>query len=136
MKSCVLRLLIFKYEVVSVMALSCLPIDQHKSQNPITKMWLSYALQDSTLFQATLNFAEVHLDVLSGNYNSQRAIVYKDQSIRAVNAKLRDAEHALSNETIGAVAMLAAIEVCHRVRVFDRSGRVCSSDSILLGYPG
>ena len=136
MKLGVLRLLIFEHEVVSVMALSCLPIDQHKSQNPITKMWLSYALQDSTLFQATLNFAEVHLDVVSGNYNSRRAIVYKDQSIKAVNAKLRDNEHALSNETIGAVAMLAAIEVCHQRRMFDRPGRVCFSDSILLGHPG
>ena len=118
------------------MSLNCLPIDQHKAQNPFTKTWLPYALQDSTLFQATLNFAEVHLDVMSGNYNSQRAISYKGQSIRAVNAKLRDDEHALSNETIGAVAMLAAIEVCHQSRMFDRFGRACFPDSILLGHPG
>ena len=103
------------------MALNCLPIDQHKGQNPITKCWIHYALQDSTLFQATLNFAEVHLDILSGNYNSQRAIFHKGQSIRAINSKLGDSEHALSNETIGAVAMLAAIEVCHQSRISDRS---------------
>ena len=118
------------------MALNCLPIDQHKGQNPLTKTWLPYALQDSTLFQATLNFAEVHLEIVSGNYNSQRAIFHKGQSIRAVNARLRDSEHALTNETIGAVAMLAAIEVCHQSRLFDRSGRVCFPDIIPLGHPG
>ena len=107
------------------MALNCLPIDQHKGQNPFTKTWLPYALQDSTLFQATLNFAQVHLDVMAGKYNSQRAIFHKGQSIRAVNAKLMDVEHALSNETIGAVAMLAAIEVCHQSRMFGRCGSVC-----------
>ena len=118
------------------MALNCPPIDQHKGQNPLTRIWLPYVLQDSTLFQATLNFAEVHLEIASGNYNSQRAIFHKGQSIRAVNAKLRDGKHALSNETIGAVAMLAAIEVCHQSRMCDRSRRVCFPDIILLGHPG
>lgn len=118
------------------MSLNSLPIDQHKYQNPLTKTWLPYALQDSTLFQATLNFAEVHLDIMSGNYNSQRAILHKGHTIGAVNAKLRDGEHALSNETIGAVAMLAAMEVCHQGRMFDRSGRVCFVDIILLGHAG
>ena len=136
MKPSRLRLLTSKSEVVSVMAHNCIPVDQHKGQNPLTKIWLPYALQDSTLFQATLSFAEVHLDVLAGNYNSQRAIIHKGHSIRAVNAKLRDSEHALSNETIGAVAMLAASEVCHQGRMFDRSGRVCFPDIILLGYRG
>ena len=37
--------------------------------------------------------------------------MHKCDSIKAVNAMLRDRECALSNEAIGAVAMLAAIEV-------------------------
>ena len=117
------------------MGVSCLPIDRHNGgQNPLTRRWLPYAVQDSTLFQVTLNFAQVHLDILSGNYNSQRAAFHKSQSIRAVNARLKDGEHALSNETIGAVAMLAAIEVCHQSQMLDRSGRVYFPDIILLGH--
>lgn len=93
------------------MALNCLPVDQRKGQNPLTKTWLPYALQDSTLFLATLTFAAAHLEILSGNYKSSRTLFHKGDSIKAVNAKLGDREHALSNETIGAVAMLAAMEV-------------------------
>lgn len=93
------------------MALNCLPVDQGKGQNPLTKIWLPYALQDSTLFLATLTFAEVHLEIMSGNYKSRRTLLHKGDSIKAVNAKLGDRGHALSNEAIGAVAMLAAMEV-------------------------
>ena len=95
------------------MALNCLPVDQPKGQDPLTKTWLPYALQDSTLFLATLTFAGTHLEILSGNYKSPKTLIHKGLSIQAVNAKLGDREHALSNETIGAVAMLAAMEVCH-----------------------
>lgn len=94
------------------MALNCLPVDQGKGQNSLTNRWLPYALQDSALFLATLTFAEVHLEILSGNYKSPRTLRRKGDSIKAVNAKLDDREHALSNEAIGAVAMLAAMEVC------------------------
>ena len=112
------------------MALNCLPVDECKGQNPLTKLWLPYALQDTTLFLATLTFAEVHLEIMSGNYRSQRALLHKGDSIKAVNARLGDREHALSNETIGAVAMLAAIEVCHGSRLLDHSDRVCYTDMI------
>ena len=95
------------------MAINCLPVDQGQGQNPLTKLWLPYALQDSTLFLATLAFAAAHLEVLGGNYKSPRTLLHKGNSIKAINAKLADQEHALSNETIGAVAMLAAVEVCH-----------------------
>ena len=93
------------------MALNCVPVDQDRGQNLLTKAWLPYAFQDSTLFLATLTFVEVHLGILSGNHRSQRTLIHKCDSIKAVNAMLRDREHALSNEAIGAVAMLAAIEV-------------------------
>lgn len=94
----------------SVIALSCLPVDQGKDQNPLTKIWLPYALQDSTLLLTTLTFAQAHLEILSGDCKSQRILLRKGDSIKAVNAKLGDREHALSNETIGSVAMLAAME--------------------------
>ena len=94
------------------MGLDCLPVDQRKGQIPLTKTWLPYALQDPTLFLATLTFAEVHLDIVSGNFKGQKALLHKCDSIKAVSAKLGDREHALSDETIGSVAMLAAMEVC------------------------
>ena len=93
------------------MALNCVPVDHGRGQTPLTKVWLPYAFQDSTLFLATMTFAEVHLGILSGNHRSERTLVHKCDSIKAVNAMLRDRKHALSNEAIGAVAMLAAIEV-------------------------
>ena len=112
------------------MAPNCLHVDQRKDQNPLTKIWLPYALQDSTLFLATLNFAEVHLEILSRKCNSPRVLLHKGHSIRAVNARLMDRKHALSNETIGAVAMLAAIEVSHRSRPLVHSGTMNRPDVI------
>lgn len=94
------------------MALNCLPVDLGSGENPLTKIWLPYALQDYTLFLATVTFAVTHLEILSGNYKSPRTLLHKGKLIKALNAKLGDREHALSNETIGAVAMLAAMEVC------------------------
>lgn len=114
------------------MALNCLPINEHKGQNPLTKLWLAYALQDTTLFLATLTFAEVHLDIILGKYKSQRALLHKCDSIKAVNARLGDRENALSDETIGAVAMLAAIEVCHADRLLGYSGNKYFTDIIYL----
>ncbi|CAD6580673.1 MAG: hypothetical protein ASARMPRED_000295 [Alectoria sarmentosa] len=94
----------------SIIGLNCVPVRQGMGQSTLTKRWLPHALQDSTLFLATLTFAEVHLGILSGNHKSPRALLHKGNSIKAVNAKLRDQKLALSNEAIGAVAMLAAME--------------------------
>ena len=93
------------------MALNCVPVDQDQGQNPLTKAWLPYAFQDSTLFLTTMTFAEVHLGILSGTHRSEGTLIHKCDSIKAVNAMLSDRAHALSNEAIGSVAMLAAIEV-------------------------
>ena len=81
-------------------------------------------MQDPTLFLATLTFAELHLEILSGNNKSRTFLLHKGDSIKAVNGKLGDREHALSNEAIGAVAMLAAMEVCPKIPLLTRSRRV------------
>ena len=106
------------------MTLTCLPVGRDTSQSPLTRIWLPYALQDPMLFLATLTFAEVHLEILSGNYKSPKWLLHKGDSIKAVNARLGDRERALSNETIGSVAMLAAMEVSHQTRLLTCSGRV------------
>lgn len=68
-------------------------------------------MQDRLLFLATLNYAAVHFDVLSGTYNRQKTLVDKAETIRLIRARLESPTKALKNTTIGAVAMLAATEV-------------------------
>ena len=93
------------------MARNCLPIDSGDGSNSFTKMWVSYAMTDPILFIATLNFAAVHLDILRGKYNNPHTLTNNIETIRLINARLHHSTEALSNETIGSVAMLAAMEV-------------------------
>lgn len=97
--------------VVSVMARNCLPIDPGNGSNPLTKVWVPYAITDPALFLATLNFAAVHLNILRGQYNSRSTLMHKGETIRLINARLQKPTESLTNETIGSVAMLAATEV-------------------------
>lgn len=93
------------------MARTCLPIDLGNASNPLAKMWIPYAMTDPVLFLATINFAAVHLDILRGQYSSPHTLTHKIETIRLVNARLQNSAEALSNENIGSVAMLAAMEV-------------------------
>lgn len=94
------------------MARNCLPTDRSGAgSNPLTKVWVSYAMTDPILFIATLSFAAVHLDILRGKYNSPHTLTHKIETIRLINFRLQNSTEALSNETIGSVAMLAAMEV-------------------------
>ncbi len=68
-------------------------------------------MADPILFIATLNFAAVHLDILRGRYNSPHTLTHKIETIRLINVRLQNSTEALSNETIGSVAMLVAMEV-------------------------
>lgn len=76
----------------------------------LLKTWIPYALQDPAPFLATLSFAAVHLEVSSKNLTRARILSYKMETIKVVNMKLQSSEDALSNSTIGAVAMLTALE--------------------------
>ena len=83
-------------------------------ENPLTKIWLPQALQEPALFLATLSFAAVHIEALSGfsgSPTSLQTLRQKGEAIKCIDAKLRDSSEALSNGTIGAVSMLAAAEV-------------------------
>lgn len=93
------------------MARSCLPIDHGNGPNPLTKIWVPYAMTDPVIFLATLNFAAVHLDILQGQYTSPKTLMNKGETIRLINAKLQSSTEALTDTTIGAVVMLAGMEV-------------------------
>ncbi|KAL2041304.1 hypothetical protein N7G274_005686 [Stereocaulon virgatum] len=81
-----------------------------KGLDPLVKTWIPYALQDPALFLATLSFAAVHLEVSSKNLTRARILSYKMETIKVVNMNLQSSEDALSDSTIGAVAMLTALE--------------------------
>ena len=68
-------------------------------------------MQDRLLFLATMNYAAVLYDALSGTYNRQKTLVHKAETIRLIRARLESPTEALKNTTIGAVVMLVATEV-------------------------
>lgn len=96
--------------VLHVMANECLPV-KSSVRASLPKIWLSYALQDATLFLATLSFGAIHLDIIARRYTSIRTLAYKAEVIKSINARLQTSDEMVSNTTIGAVAMLTALEV-------------------------
>ena len=98
--------------VNAVMARNFLPVESSKGRHPMTSVWMAHAIADPLLFLATLNFAAAHLDIIHGGQRSPRTIAQKVEIIRLINLRLQDSAQNLSNTTIGAVAMLAAMEVC------------------------
>lgn len=78
--------------------------------NPIREVWIPFILTDPVLFQATINFAAVHLDNLYGRPNHIAAATRKVLTMRMINKQL-NSEAAISNSTIGAVGMLVGIAV-------------------------
>lgn len=90
-----------------------LPIDRGIGidTNPFRIGWMSLAMNDAVLFQATTNYAAVHLELLHGVQDQTKALVKKTRTIRMIKEQLRSSENTLSNSNIGAVAMLAAAEV-------------------------
>lgn len=68
-------------------------------------------MSDPILFLATLNFAAVHLDFVRGQCSNPRTLIHKVETIRLINARLQDPIEALTNTTIGAIIMLAGVEV-------------------------
>ena len=68
-------------------------------------------MTDPVLFQATTTYAAAHLDMLHGRQNQARTLVRKVQTISMINEQLQCDKTALSNSNIGAIAMLASLEV-------------------------
>ncbi len=97
--------------VCSVMAPKCLPVEIGGGQHPLIDVWMPQAVADPLLFLATLNYAAAHIDIIHETQNNPRTIAQKGEIIRLINLRLQDSAEAVSNTTIGAVAMLAAMEV-------------------------
>ena len=95
------------------MARNCLPIDRGGSSdnNPVRTVWIPLAMSDAVFFQATVTYAAVHLDMLNRTQNQTRTLTKKAQTISMIKERLRCNEDALSNSTVGAISMLAALDV-------------------------
>ena len=93
------------------MTRNCLPVDKGQDTNPMRTIWIPSIIGDPVLFQATTSFAAVHLDILEGHQSRPRALAQKCETIDMVNRRLQSPEDAITDSTIGAVAMLAAMEV-------------------------
>lgn len=94
------------------MARDYLPVDPGKGNNPLQRVWVPQAVSEPILLLSTVNFAALHLERRQGRSSSPQILADKLEIIRLVNARLECPDEAVSDETIGAVAMLAAAEVC------------------------
>ena len=94
------------------MARDYLPIDPGTGNNPLQKVWVPQAISEPALFLSTVNFAATHLDRAQGRSCSPQILADKIEIIRLLNARLERPDEAVSDETIGAVVMLAGVEVC------------------------
>lgn len=103
------------YHFSNVMARNCLPIDRGATSdnNPIRTVFIPMAMSDRVFFQATTTYAAVHLDMLHQSQNQTKTLTNKAQTISMIKERLRSTEDALSNSTIGAISMLAAVERTH-----------------------
>ena len=69
-------------------------------------------LNDPLLFQATTTYAAARLDCLHEKQEQPRTLTKKAHTIKMVNEELRRTSNAASNSILGAVVMLANVEVC------------------------
>lgn len=69
------------------------------------------AVADPLLFLATLNSAAAHIDIVHGRLSNPKTKAQKWETNRLINLRLQDSAGVVSDSTIGAVAMLAVMEV-------------------------
>jgi Fungal specific transcription factor domain len=81
-------------------------------QHPAQQSLFELAMADAALFHAIMCSSSVYLDITSGSFESSQSIIHKMEAIHLINAQLKDTP-AVSDATIGAVASLATVEVCH-----------------------
>ncbi|KAL9118670.1 MAG: hypothetical protein Q9187_004783 [Circinaria calcarea] len=90
-----------------VLAPDMLPTATGQENCPFRTIFVRQALTDQCLFNAVLFLAAYHIDSLCERTVSQATLSYRGETIRLINAKLRSLEQAISDSTIGAVALLS-----------------------------
>ena len=77
-------------------------------------------MRDAVLFHGTMAYAAGHLDMLLERQPQPETLMKKTQAIRMIKERISCNTKALSNSTIGAIAMLASLEV----RVYPQLSRI------------
>ena len=90
--------------------------------NTFQLLWTQMAIQDAALFMATMNLAAAHLDAVRGDNKfkaSPEFLQQKGDTFNKINAKLKDPNEAISDEAIGAIAMLTMAAVTAKYTIFS-----------------
>jgi len=77
-------------------------------KNPVNAVWANQVISDSALFQAILFHAGVHYDAVHRAEWSSKTVYHKGEAIRLLQEHLASEKEALSDATIGTVALLGA----------------------------
>ena len=108
---------------MAVLAMGSIPNNGIKNCiNPFQFLWTQTAIQDAGLFMATMNLAAAHLDAVRGDNKitgSPDFFQQKGHTFNKINAKLKDPNEAISNEVIGAIAMLTMAAVTAKYTLFQ-----------------
>ena len=68
-------------------------------------------MRDAALFHGTLAYAAGHLDIMLQRQPRPESLMKKTQAIQMIKESISCDTKASSNSTIGAIAMLASLEV-------------------------
>lgn len=75
------------------------------------KEWFPFAVQDPTLFQATLFVAAANYDTLNGRKLEALFLHHRGALIRTISSRIENPETATTDSTIGAVTLLMMVDV-------------------------
>ena len=93
--------------VLYVLTPELLPISNGQENCPLKTVFIRQALADQCLFSAVLFFAALHVDSLCGRTVSQETLLHRGETMRLLNVNMRSPGEAVSDSTIGAVALLS-----------------------------
>ena len=99
--------------VSAVVTRECVPLDRglEADENPLRASWIPLAIADPLLFQATTTYAALHRGLLCGVQGHVESLARKARTIEMIIEQLHEADQRITDSTIGAIAMMASIEV-------------------------
>ena len=77
----------------------------------MASIWMPRTFSDAPLFQSSINFAASYRESQVSPQDQRKILVRKSQTIDMINAKLNCPKAAISDESIGAICLLAASAV-------------------------
>jgi len=89
------------------------PPSRDPACNPMTTRWIPMAIRDQALLHSTIFSAGGHLALLEGTFGSENSeyLTHKTETIRIINGRIPDLSQAMTDETLGAIALLVTDQV-------------------------